>query len=197
MPPGIGYGRDIPLAGEQSGATPQGGTNVGGMSPQEAVKILSLRVPERPSASAIAPLPLLQSQGGMAPGAGGLDSMIAALMQAFPQLGRGPAPQTPTFGGPGTPSQRPGARESKPAGRVEVPPMQPPAAPPPPRVTPGEGAAPAPPPLFDTGGPTGDGGRTDLVPLPLQELPLTGPPPGRGPFDRHMDLFGQDIQSLF
>lgn len=117
MPPGIGYSREIPIAGEAGGGNgPQAGARPGGVSPQEAVKILSLRVPERPSPTSIAPLPLLMSPGGAAPGAMGLDQMIQGLMAAFrpqspsgapqiPQLpnrpggglGRGPQPQLPTF----------------------------------------------------------------------------------------------------
>lgn len=77
----------------QPGARPQGTGQGGGMSPQQAVKILSLRVPERASQGSIAPLPLLTSKGGAQAGAQGLDTMVAALMRAFSRqqpLGAGP-----------------------------------------------------------------------------------------------------------
>lgn len=86
MPLGnIGYSRDIPLAGDAGSAKgPSGASSAPrGASPQEAVKLLSLRVPERPSQGALAPVSLLTSRGSQAPGASGLDSLIAALMQAF------------------------------------------------------------------------------------------------------------------
>jgi hypothetical protein len=83
MANGIGYsfqpgGQDI-----QTDAT--GSASGRGLSPQEAVKILSLRIPERPSPTAIAPMPLLTSQGGA--GVPGLDSLVAALMQSFQGTG--------------------------------------------------------------------------------------------------------------
>lgn len=106
MPPGIGYSRDIPLAGE-GGANGQQTKKLGGLSPQEAVKILSLRIPDQPSATSIAPLPLLQSPGGTSLGGPGLDRMMQGLMAAFPptlptipgggRLGRGDVPKLPTF----------------------------------------------------------------------------------------------------
>jgi hypothetical protein len=79
MPAGIGYsfapGADQQLPGGQNGQGRQG------MSPQDAVKLLSLRIPERPAPSGIAPQALLQGQGaaGMA-GGGGLQAIIRALM---------------------------------------------------------------------------------------------------------------------
>lgn len=84
-----------PGGGGTSGA-PSG---VRGASPQQAVKIYSLRVPERVSQGAIAPVPLLTSKGSAAPGAQGLDSMVAALMQAFKSQGSlaGPSPATATI----------------------------------------------------------------------------------------------------
>jgi hypothetical protein len=63
----IGYSRDLPLAKEGGPGTPGG--KVSGLAPQQAVKLLSLRVPERPSPTAIAPLPLLQSDGSAGAGA--------------------------------------------------------------------------------------------------------------------------------
>lgn len=84
MPTGpFGFSRDIPLAGESGGPTGGGPSTPKGLSPQEAVKLISLRVPERSSAGALAPLPLLTSRGSQQAGAGGLDTLIAALMQAF------------------------------------------------------------------------------------------------------------------
>lgn len=92
-----------------------------GSGPQSPVEIRSLRIPDQPSPTSVAPLPLLQSAGGAVPGAQGLDSMVAALVNAFkPQtaapaslqapsgLGRGPMPQAPSF----TPSQPSRPQES-------------------------------------------------------------------------------------
>ena len=73
-----------------------------GASPQQAVKMLSLRVPERASQGAIAPLPLLTSKGSQVAGASGLDSMIAALMQAFRQQPVGQPGQGPPTGPTGS-----------------------------------------------------------------------------------------------
>lgn len=198
MPPGIGYSRDIPLQGDSGGPnSPQGGANAGGMSPQEAVQILSLRVPERPSPTALAPLPLLTSPGGMGAGAQGLDSMIAALIQAFggggSGLGRGPNPQMPTFGGPDTPSQRPGGGGS----RVEIPPFaqKPPMNIPPPHFRPG-----APPGQGEIGGEIGGGGAQPL-PLPQPPAMPQGLPnkrfPQQFPGEGYRDLFGNDMQNPF
>ena len=53
---------------------------VGGMSPLAAVKLLRLRVPERPAQGQIAPQGLLQGQGAMGMGGGGLQAIIRALM---------------------------------------------------------------------------------------------------------------------
>jgi hypothetical protein len=82
---------DVPLA-EQG----QGGPK--GLSPQQAVKILSLRVPDRASPSAIAPLALLKSPGGAAAGAAAanpLQDLIKSLMALFEQQGpqQPPAPR--------------------------------------------------------------------------------------------------------
>lgn len=77
----IGYSFN-PSGAPQDIQTQQGSPG-GGLSPQQAVKILSLRVPDHQSQGAIAPMPLLQSKGSAAPGAGGLDTLIAALMKAF------------------------------------------------------------------------------------------------------------------
>jgi hypothetical protein len=78
MPANLGYafapGADQQLPGGQNGQGRQG------MSPQDAVKLLSLRVPERPAAGGIAPQALLQGQGAAGMGGGGLQAIIRALM---------------------------------------------------------------------------------------------------------------------
>ncbi len=101
MPTNFGYSRDIPLAGEGGAGGGPNGTAPRGMSPQEAVRLFSLRVPERQSQGAIAPVPLMTSKGSGAAGASGLDSMVAALMRAFGGGGPGaPAPaQAPVLSG--------------------------------------------------------------------------------------------------
>lgn len=93
----------------QSGAGGGKPSGLRGASPQAAVKILSLRVPERVSQGAIAPLPLINGKGGSAAaGAQGLDSMVAALMQAFrPQTPMGAGPQVPTYQPPSNTYQPP------------------------------------------------------------------------------------------
>lgn len=189
MPPGIGYGRDIPLAREGGANGPQGSGKVGGISPQEAVRILSLRVPERPSASALAPLPLLTGAGGRAAGAQGLDALIQGLLQAFPQLpnpggsgnGRGPDPRVPSFGGPGTPSQR--------GGGGEVPPQAPPPNLPPPVIRPGE--EPPPP----SGGSEGQTPGPQPLPMPSPAADVQSPfsRPGRNP--RLAEKAGWDLEA--
>lgn len=79
MSPGIGYAKgltnDIPMQGQ--GASPSR------LSPQQAIKILSLRVPETLPSNAPVSRSLLTSPGGAAPGAQGLNSLIAQLVQAF------------------------------------------------------------------------------------------------------------------
>lgn len=72
---------------------------VAGATPQQAVKVLSLRIPERAAAGSIAPLPLLTGQGSAAPGASAFTSLIAQLASAMkPQVSGGP--QVPTLGTP-------------------------------------------------------------------------------------------------
>ena len=98
MPQGIGYAFD-PSAGQQGRA---GSDATGGgfsrMSPQQAVKLLSLRIPERSPGMGrgIAPQMLLQSPGSAATGAGGADPMqavIQGLMRVMvPGLQSGEAP---------------------------------------------------------------------------------------------------------
>lgn len=194
-----------------------GGGRAGGMTPQQAVRILSLRVPERPSPTAIAPLPLLQSQGSRAPGAQGLDSMIAALMQSF---GRGGGQQgaggsyLPTPSGPGpfiggpddiwrapdtperprTPDPIP---EPDPFQRRPVPDGEwrpkPPNNPPPPVVTPGD-PGPRPEPIPDAP-PSGPQTPIDMTPEPPPSLFDDNPAPfnwhemKRGLFDEYDGYF--------
>lgn len=146
----------------------QGQQGARGISPQQAVKILSLRVPERPSPTAIAPMALLQSQGGMAPGAGGLQSMIAALIQAFkPQMDSG-------NGGFSGGTFQPGDVSS------ERPPV--PGFPRAPRVIPSEAGETAP-----------DRGRIDEPP-PAPAPPAFG---GGGLFENSAPWQQVDNQSLF
>src|SRR5262245_3425844 len=97
MPPGIGYGRDIPIATEQGAGGAQGGRR-GGLSPQQAVKILSLRVPERPTPGALAPLPLLTAPGGDAAGAADIIDLIGSIIGNAP--GGGGVPGSGLPGGP-------------------------------------------------------------------------------------------------
>jgi hypothetical protein len=82
MPPGIGYsyapGSDIQMNGQNgNGSAPSR------LSPQQAVKVLSLRVPQTLPSNAPVNRQLLTSPGGAAAGASGLQSMIQQLMQAF------------------------------------------------------------------------------------------------------------------
>lgn len=103
MPPGIGYsyapGSDIPFNGERGGQAPSR------LSPQQAVKILSLRVPEALPSNAPVARQLLTSPGGSAAGASGLQSMIQQLIQGF-QPGGGMAP-LPSRQMPFPPTQAP------------------------------------------------------------------------------------------
>lgn len=103
MPPGIGYsyapGADIPMNGEGQGRAPSR------LSPQQAVKILSLRVPSALPSNAPVARQLLTSPGGSAAGASGLQSMIQQLIQGFRPMGGGsPLPSRP---GPVPPMQAP------------------------------------------------------------------------------------------
>ena len=89
-------GSDLQMQG--SGQNGSGGPR--GLSPQQAVKILSLRVPEALPSNAPVNRSLLTSPGGRAAGASGLGSMIQQLIQSF--LPGGGAPGVPTLpqGGP-------------------------------------------------------------------------------------------------
>jgi hypothetical protein len=78
--------REQAIAPSQGGAAP---------SPQQAVKLLSLRVPKTLPSNAPIARSLLTGPGSAAPGAQGLNSLIAALMQVFqPQPASG-APEQP------------------------------------------------------------------------------------------------------
>lgn len=100
MPPGIGYsfnpsGDTLRLNQPRTGG-------VSGMAPQEAVKFLSLRLPERPSPTAIAPQALLKAQGGQPAMGGGADlkTVIEGLIKIFngggqPGMSGGGAPPPP------------------------------------------------------------------------------------------------------
>jgi hypothetical protein len=82
------------------------------LSPQESVKILSLRVPERANPTAPINRSLLTSPGSAAPGASALNSLIAQLQQAFQA-------RPPIANAPMVPAPMPSPRPSP--GRTEVP----------------------------------------------------------------------------
>lgn len=90
----IGYSKDpftdIQMTGGQNGQS----AGPSRLTPQQAVKILSLRVPRHMPASAPINSMLLNAPGGSAPGASGLQSMIQQLMQLF-QPQRTPAGAPP------------------------------------------------------------------------------------------------------
>src|SRR3990167_4739790 len=74
---------------------------------QEAVKILSLRLPKFYGSQSLAPAPLLNAPGGMGrPGArGNVTAQALAQMAGLPPsmgMPQMPAPQVPTLGGSGT-----------------------------------------------------------------------------------------------
>ena len=83
---------------------PRNGGRSGGsrLSPQQAVKILSLRVPETLPSNAPVNRALLTAPGGRAAGASGLNSMIQQLMQLYkPMAGTaGPMPSGAPMQGP-------------------------------------------------------------------------------------------------
>jgi len=84
MPPGIGYsyqpGGDTDTPLQPRG---QGGQ---GIAPQQAIRTLSLRVPQTQSVPGLSPLPLLNASGG---GGTDLDMLLTALLRAFGQGGGG------------------------------------------------------------------------------------------------------------
>ena len=182
MPPEIGYSFNPSQAPDLRMDQGSGGGR--GLSPQQAVKILSLRVPERASQGAIAPLPLLQSKGSGAAGAQGLDTFVAALMRAFapqtatpgvPVLGGGPD----TFGaGLGRERDLNRPPMGEPTYGAQPPPFsggQPPSpwggSPPPPRVTPGK-VMPSPPPMPMP--------SPHPAPSPVGKIEVSPPPPTGG-----------------
>ncbi len=164
MPAGVGYSFD-PSAGGQGhpgqGEDPSGFSR---MSPQQAVKLLSLRIPERaPGQGGIAPQALLTSPGsaaasaapmGGSQGAGSMSQVIASLMKMYapgyqsgePSMGgqAQPAMPPPAWGGAlegfgggnrqATPRVTPGLEEG--AQRQQAPPLQAP-TPPPAQMAPG------------------------------------------------------------
>lgn len=98
MPLGFSFapGSDIQMRGDAQG---NGAPTT--LSPQQAVKILSLRVPERVPSNAPINASLLNAPGGAAAGAGGLQSLIQQLIQSFKPGGVGPwGPALPATGGP-------------------------------------------------------------------------------------------------
>jgi hypothetical protein len=103
-----------------------------GGSPQQAVKVLSLRVPKTLPSNAPVSRSLLTGPGSSAPGAGGLDSLVQALLQAFKPAAPSGAPEQPMP----QPMQAPGqtaptfpAQAAQPTGPsfegiTDTPPMQ-------------------------------------------------------------------------
>ena len=86
---------------------PVGGRSVGqaGSSPQEAVKILSLRVPKTLPTNAPVNRSLLTAPGSAAPGASGLTSLVQALLEAFKPSMPTNAPMQPSQAGSQAPGQ--------------------------------------------------------------------------------------------
>lgn len=160
MPPGIGYsfsptGQDIPVD--------DGNSRFQGMSPQQAVKMISLRVPHAAPPNAPINNTLMNSAGGSGAPGGGLGAVLQQLMKMF-QPGLDPGAGTP--GGPvAVPPQdvvtRPGGVGNRtiPGQMGEWGPglpswQPPPQPPPPPRIRPGgDDELPEPPPLADPGAP--------------------------------------------
>ncbi len=77
MPPGIGYSFQ---PGAQDTQLQQRGQEGQGSAPQQAIRTLSLRVPQTNSVPGIAPLSLLNAKGG---GGTDLDMLLTALLKAF------------------------------------------------------------------------------------------------------------------
>lgn len=73
-----------------------GGGGARGLSPQQAVRVLSLRVPNVLPSNAPVNHTLLTSPGSAAPGASNLTSMVRALMEAFKPSTPTPAPTMPS-----------------------------------------------------------------------------------------------------
>lgn len=96
MIPGVNFQPGAQSYGQQNGQggpSRQQGSNQG---VQEAIKVLSLRLPKVVGARAVAPAPLLTSQGSG--GNPNVDSIVeSVLSRMFPGQGSGPAPSAPMF----------------------------------------------------------------------------------------------------
>jgi hypothetical protein len=134
---------------------------------QSAVKLLSLRLPSVVGAQAISPQALLQSPGSAGlSGQGGMsvEAMIEMLRKMMQQSGAQAPPQMPqqarpSFSSPGNAAGSPSPnRGGTPSGFTPGP-----AAPPPPRVTPGDGREEVTPDVFSN--PGGPDGRNDVSPV--------------------------------
>lgn len=86
-----GQMRDTPMAGGGPGGAARGNG-----SPQRAVRILSLRVPQTLPANAPVSRELLNGAGSAGPGGSSLTSMVRALMEAFKPTAPTAGPQFPT-----------------------------------------------------------------------------------------------------
>ena len=162
-----------------------GGDNAGGnanrqdearVTPaQEAIKLLSLRLPSVVGARALAPNTLMQSPGGAGlagPGGMSVDAMIEWLRKQMQQSQASTPPQAatlfqpPSAGGAPSPSQprqdgTPVSRQQSQRGQPQ--PMS--AFPPPPVVRPGD--EPKPPPLVPEAGPSSPPQVLSLEPEPV------------------------------
>ncbi len=160
MPLGFSFapGSDLPMNGERDGA----GSGPSRLTPQQAVKILSLRVPEHAPSNAPISNALMNSPGGSAAGANGWQSLIQQLLQSFrpdaagqptasPGINAGPTqmPQFPAMLGP----------RQTPAAPAPIS-----GAPPPPRVRPGDAGPQAP-----------------ALPLPTAQPAMPTPPESEAP----------------
>lgn len=166
MPPGIGYSFQ---PGADDIALSPGGRQRAGLSPQAAVKILSLRVPKQSlGGSALAPRQLLEASGAAGVPGASLNQLLQALAQMMqPQRNPVAAPLATqaaqaSFQQPDSPASLPSFGGFTPQAQSYAP--QP--------STPLESVS-APPPRFvpaDQGPPQGFGGGTP------EEL-VTAPPP--------------------
>lgn len=202
MPAGLGYTFAPGADAQQSGQRGQTGTAQRGLSPASAVKLLQLRVPERPAASAIAPQALLQAGGGAALGGGGLEGIIRALAgvkggAAAPE----PPPQDPPapYQPPPAPSQQApstpqmideGAVWMNPFGApsAPAPPPAPPPYQPPPMPTAAPSAPAIPPPRITPGVDESVVGKGTFEPVPEPPAPEPLPLPDQGLIDMAMNL---------
>lgn len=109
MPMGLGY-QFAP--GADNGSPNSEFQSRRGLSPQASVKLLQLRVPERPAANAPVPQQILSGAPGVASaGTGGLQQIIQALMQA--RGGQSQMSSMPFQGG-GAPSPPPAQAQQAP-----------------------------------------------------------------------------------